>query len=103
MLIKTTSGLEVGGAITANKLCDAISYVPAGASIEVTFTFNACLNAGNYFLNAGVQGDIDGEDTYLHRVLDICMFKIMPGSNNFSTGIVNFQAGLPIISINEKS
>jgi lipopolysaccharide transport system ATP-binding protein len=41
-------------------------------------------------LNAGVVGDVAGSEGYLHRLIDIAMFRVMPDSENLATGIVDF-------------
>lgn len=91
MMIKTLSGMELGGGVSAADLTEATTVVEAGASVEVAFDFDCNLNPGTYFLNAGVTGLAQGTDTYLHRLLDACLFRVMPVSRDSSTGIVNFH------------
>jgi len=98
MLIKTVSGLELGGSISASHTSKGISYVSQNSIIEVEFEFNCCLNPGDYFLNAGVTGIINEEESYLHRILDFHMFRVLPIINNYATAIVDFQCK-PIIQI----
>jgi len=91
MLIKTISGIELGGALSTATIADAIPTVGAGKCIRVEFRFNANLNPGIYFMNAGVMGQIESEeDGYLHRLVDIAMFRILPDNNNCATAIVDF-------------
>lgn len=90
MLIKTTSGVELGGGASANSPRDSLAYVEAGSSYRVEFHFRCALNPGVYFLNAGVVGDVDGSETYLHRLIDIAMFRVQPDMENLATGIVDF-------------
>ncbi|MBW6521014.1 MAG: ABC transporter ATP-binding protein [Desulfoarculaceae bacterium] len=90
MLIKTTSGLELGGGASASSARDSLSYVEAGSSYRVEFLFRCALNPGVYFLNAGVNGNVDGSETYLHRLIDISMFRVQPDTENLATGIVDF-------------
>jgi lipopolysaccharide transport system ATP-binding protein len=96
MLIKTLSGLELGGSVSAAGLEDAIAYQESGSLLRVEFRFVCDLNPGVYFLNAGVTGLVQGEDTYLHRVLDLCMFKVLPVVRNSATGIVDFRCHVSI-------
>lgn len=91
MLIKTTSGLELGGATSAPSVHQSISYLELGTIINVEFRFICNLNPGSYFLNAGVVGSDREEETFLHRVLDLCMFRVMPVSDNTATAIVDFN------------
>ena len=90
MLIKTTSGVELGGGASANSPRDSLACVEAGSSYRVEFHFRCALNPGVYFLNAGVVGDVDGSETYLHRLIDIAMFRVQPDTENLATGIVDF-------------
>jgi lipopolysaccharide transport system ATP-binding protein len=91
MLIKTTSGVELGGAHTANLAQNGVPFIKAGQVYDVEFSFACNLNAGVYFLNAGVTGCVDGVDVYLHRLLDVQMFRVLPDSKNLATAIVDFN------------
>jgi|CXWL01.1.fsa_nt_gi lipopolysaccharide transport system ATP-binding protein len=91
MLIKTVSGVELGGGTSAIQLNDSLSYANPGAAYRVEFTFQCVLNPGIYFLNAGIIGDVNGEQGYLCRLVDIAMFRVMPDSSGFSTGIIDFS------------
>ena len=77
MMIKTTTGIELAGG----------TYPPAGASdaafaagdrVRLAFAFRCRLFAGMYFLNAGLMGEVDGVDTYLHRLVDAVAFRVQP-------------------------
>ena len=100
MLIKTTSGVELGGGASASSLRDSLAYVEAGFSYRVEFRFRCALNPGVYFLNAGVVGNVSGSETYLHRLIDIAMFRVMPDMENLATGIVDFGC-FPELEIQE--
>lgn len=90
MLIKTVSGVELGGGVTANLTKNSISSVEAGSTFIVEFQFKCNLNQGVYFLNAGVVGEVEGIESYLHRLIDIAMFRVLPDSDSLSNGIVDF-------------
>lgn len=90
MLIKTTSGVELGGGASASSARDSLAYVQSGATYQVEFRFRCSLNAGVYFLNAGTVGDINGSETYLHRLVDAAMFRVQSDSENLATGVVDF-------------
>lgn len=85
MLVKTITGLEVGGA----------SYVfpeeciEAGKIVNVKFRFKCLLHPGVYFLNAGVSGLADGCRTYLDRCIDAAMFRVLPEQEYLGTGTVD--------------
>lgn len=91
MLIKTLSGIELGGAISASSIQNAIPYVAQNSIIRVKFRFQCNLNPGSYFLNAGVIGTRGEEEIYLHRLLDVYMFRVLPVTNNQATAIVDFK------------
>lgn len=90
MMIKTTSGVELGGGMSACSVRDSLIYVAAGSNYHVEFRFCCALNPGVYFLNAGVFGEVDGSETYLHRMIDISMFRVEPDTESLATGIVDF-------------
>lgn len=91
MLIKTTSGVELGGAASAASNRTSLPFVTAGSVYDIEFEFVCRLNAGIYFLNAGVVGDLNGSETYLHRLIDVAMFRVISESSNLSTGLVDFD------------
>jgi len=91
MLIKTTSGLELGGAASAPSVGQGIPYLAPGTIIKVEFRFNCNLNPGVYFLNAGVTEVNRGEKTVLHRVLDLCVIKVMPITDDTATATIDFN------------
>jgi len=91
MMIKTLSGVELGGSSSIASLKDSLAYVEAESKYQVEFRFRCALNTGSYFLNAGVLGDIKGSETYLHRIIDVAMFRVLPDTDNAATGIVDFD------------
>lgn len=100
MLIKTLSGLEIGGFVSNHAYDGGVSVVKNGNMMKVEFRFECLLNPGTYFLNAGVQGAVNTEKTFLHRILDIYMFRVMPVSKNSVTGIVDFNCTVDVNAIN---
>lgn len=91
MLIKTTSGIELGGSVSARSIQESLPCVIAGSGYQVAFRFCCALNEGAYFLNAGVVGETVGGETYLHRLIDAAMFRVLPDAENQSTGVVDFS------------
>jgi lipopolysaccharide transport system ATP-binding protein len=90
MMIKTTSGLEVGGAST-DPLGQGDCLTMPRDRLRVEIEFICSLNPGTYFMNAGIMGEIEGERTYLARKIDALMFRVHPVTPVRSTGLVNFQ------------
>lgn len=88
MLVKTVSGLELGGISCPGESQD-LEFVEPGNTVTVRFRFKCCLNPGVYFLNAGVSGIVDGTFTYLARYIDIAMFRVQPDSDSMASGIVD--------------
>ncbi len=91
-LIKTVSGIEIAGSASSLSGNEAIQQVPAGAEYEVEFMFLCALNPGTYFLNAGVLGDgDDATETFLHRRVDIAMFRVEAEGVDRASGLVDLQ------------
>jgi len=89
MLIKTISGLELGGA-ASHTIYEAIEYIDEGQIVEVEFKFKCFLQPGVYFLNSGVVGNIEGREQFLDRHIDIAMFRVQPEDDILATGIIDF-------------
>jgi lipopolysaccharide transport system ATP-binding protein len=90
MSIKSTTGFSIGGALSAHSLNEALPLVEAGKSINVEFAFTCHLNPGTYFMNAGVFGCTDNEETVLHRKVDAVAFRVLPVESNIETEMVSF-------------
>ncbi|MGJ7514112.1 ABC transporter ATP-binding protein [Pseudomonas baetica] len=91
MLIKTVSGAELGGAMSAANIGESIAIVDNGKTIEVQFKFTCNLTSGLYFLNAGVTGLANDTETFLHRALDAAAFRVMTESDCLATSLVDFH------------
>ena len=90
MMIKTTAGSDLGGCATVNLAKASALVVAADSTANVEFRFVCNLNTGVYFLNAGVRGDIHGNETVLHRLVDIVVFRVQPDNESLMTGTVDF-------------
>ena len=77
MMIKTTDGIDLSGVVTDREGL-FFKQVTASKVLEVRFALTINLIPGNYFLNSGVFGLVDGEATYLHRRVDIAMIQVIP-------------------------
>jgi len=89
MLVKTISGLELGGAGWPLP-SEAEPVVEAGETVLVQWKFRCLLLPGPYFLNAGVLGMVDGKETYLDRVIDAIAIRVQQERGVFGTAIVDF-------------
>lgn len=90
MLIKTVTGLELGGGVSAVP-DEAVESVSAQEEYEVRFQFRCLLAPGAYFLNAGVVGVVDEGEEYLYRQVDAAMFRVMADPYRLSTALVDFD------------
>ena len=90
MMIKTISGVELGGA-ASHTPDNAIDRIEKGSTIQVKVRFRCGLQPGAYFLNAGVVGIIDDTELYLHRCVDVAMFRVQQEQGILETALVDFQ------------
>lgn len=88
MLIKSVTGVELGGAATSRASGDLLDFVAAGSRVKIGFTFQCRLNPGTYFLNAGVLGEVNQAETFLHRIIDAAMIRVLPDPLSAQTGPV---------------
>lgn len=91
MMVKSMTGVELAG-VASHPEGELIPYVPAGSVYDVRVQFRNVFTQGTYFLNAGVVG-LDGEnETYLSRLLDVAMFRVMRDPQAIATGFMDFGA-----------
>jgi lipopolysaccharide transport system ATP-binding protein len=81
----------------------AIEVVEAGERRRAKFRFRCLLAPGTYFLNAGVRGRVDQEETFLDRVVDIAMFRVAPDSDRIATGMVDFDIRSSVANLGHMS
>jgi lipopolysaccharide transport system ATP-binding protein len=98
MLIKTTSGFELGGCISGASKMFSTPFVEDGAVFLVQFEFVCRLNGGVYFMNAGVLGEVDRVESYIHRVVDVLAFRVKAESDWLGTGVIDFS-GRPTVEV----
>lgn len=91
MMIKTTSGIELGGSVSAASPRTSLPYVETGSEYQIEFKFDCRLAPGVYFLNAGTSGEVNGAETYLHRLVDVAMFRVQADGESTLTGVVDFS------------
>ena len=98
MLIKTLSGVQLSGAVSAASIQASIPWVATGQTQEVVFEFECLMNPGTYFLSCGVLGLVEDEECFLHRIVDAVAVRVLPQAGNVSTELVSlcsFQACAP--------
>jgi lipopolysaccharide transport system ATP-binding protein len=64
----------------------------------VQFEFVCRLNGGVYFMNAGVLGEVDRVESYIHRVVDVLAFRVKAESDWLGTGVIDFS-GRPTVEV----
>ncbi len=89
MLIKTVSGLEIGGNVSA-PIGKGIEYIKKATHWKICFRFRCLLAPGVYFLNAGVLAIKGYAEVFLDRNIDVAMFRVQEKENSTSTAIVDF-------------
>lgn len=95
MLIKTTTGNDLG-AIGSHPFGKCIAAVPAGTIYAVRFPFLNVFSPGTYFMNAGCSASLNGNDVFLHRVIDAIAFRVeFTKSDRRYAGQVQVSAGIP--------
>ena len=94
MMVKTVTGLEIGGQ-TSHTWNDGVECIEAGTALEVRFPFRPRLSPGLYFLNCGVVGLHEGSEVFLHRVLDAAVFRIEPSGADFGVGPADLSGPEP--------
>lgn len=99
MMIKTITGLELGGAASAAAGTSEL-IVESGREMVARFRFRAALAPDVYFLNAGITAHSDDGETYLDRIIDAAMFRIKPKPHRLATGCVNFDVRPEIGPVN---
>lgn len=97
MMIKSVTGIELGGIVT-HPIGHGLEYAAQGTQFTVSLDFWTVLNSGTYFFNAGIVGWINGQEEYLHRIVDAIAVCIPPRPDSITTGnyidFSNGQAGL---------
>ncbi|HEX5353916.1 MAG TPA: ABC transporter ATP-binding protein [Rhodanobacteraceae bacterium] len=101
MMIKTITGLELGGATTAPNHVSGL-IVSAAQRLQARFRFRAMLAPGVYFMNAGVTAIEPEGETYMDRIVDVLMFRVTHDSDRMATGTVDFHV-LPHLSVESVS
>ena len=99
VMLKTTNGLELGGAATQYDSTMCLPSVEAGQSLLMRYDFTCRLIQGAYFLNAGVSKVSEGDFSYLHRIVDAYAFRIAPEHLGLSNGKVDFDFDARIIKL----
>jgi lipopolysaccharide transport system ATP-binding protein len=90
MMFKTKSGIELSG-FSSHPLENTIDEVTADTKLTVEFEFTCLFVSGTYYTNSGCTAIINGERTHLHRIVDACMFSILPEGRTDMAGYIDFE------------
>ena len=88
MMVKSPTGIELAG-IRSHLDGDGIKAVQKGRTLSAEFYFRNEFLPGTYFTNAGVTANEDGEETFLHRIVDATMFRVAPRGANYLQGYLD--------------
>lgn len=83
-LLKQKNGQAIGGGVYPSMM-ENIEQIKN--NIKVKFKIKINMAAGEYFFNAGIQAQLNEKYDYAHRILDVCMVKVVNQPPNM-TGIV---------------
>lgn len=89
MMIKMVSGLELGGGASTPLGASELTVHPDDV-VVARFRFRAMVAPGVYFMNAGVTAHDQEGETFLDRLIDALMFRVMQEDERVGTGIVDF-------------
>lgn len=90
MFIRTRTGLDLGGA-SSFPPSRMMPSVAAGKTVLVRFEFDCLMMPDVYFMNAGASAVIDGERTFVHRIVDGMMIRVMAEADMTAAGLVDFR------------
>ena len=90
MMIKTVSGLEMGGMVS-HATGKGIEFVLKETVKRCNFRFRCIFLPGVYFMNAGVTAQVDDAEVYLHRVIDIMVFRVTQETEMKVTGLIDIS------------
>lgn len=86
IMIKTISGIDVAG-ISSDRERRTFSFVPRGRLVKITFSLRMNIVPALYLLNAGVGGRVGDRFEYLHRRVDVAMFRVIQPDDRDYYGI----------------
>ena len=97
-LLKTPTGVPIGGAVSHNPE-QAIETVEIGSEYIIDFTFESNLAHSTYFVNVGVKSFDHDKEYFVHRIIDVLSFRVLPVRESKVTSFVDFKT---VTIINKK-
>lgn len=87
-ILRNKNGLDLSGMLSHSP-GKPIDCVPAGSRLELSYQFVCRLMPGTYFLNAGLVAMVDGEEQFVHRIVDATIFRVKPEADMLAVGQVD--------------
>ena len=97
-LLKTPIGVPLGGSISHNP-GHTIQTVEIESEYIVDFNFECNLAHGTYFVNVGVKSFDRDNEYFVHRIIDVLSFRVLPIRESKITSFVDFKT---VTTINKK-
>lgn len=97
-LIKSVEGISLYGSDTELLKRDPNTQT-AGSKAVISFRMTNHLAEGVYFVNCGVRDDRDEGMTFLHRRVDVLMFKSRLRKKSAHAGLVNLDANFSAVAM----
>lgn len=91
--VASTSGLRITGGVCPPGNGEGRN-VRAGESWEILFRFSKGVMPGTYFVGGGIW-QCNDTGTFVHRVVDYRVFKVLPSRNRVLIGLCDLSAGPP--------
>ncbi len=101
--IKTIQGQDLGGSSVPLEEIHKSPAIKNGDEIHITFQLDMHLREGTFFVNCGCSGVVDGQRTFLHRIHDAIMFKVLPREGIRANGLVDLNPKASISIAAEKA
>ena len=98
MMIKTTDGIDVAG-VSSVHVAERLENAEVGSSYEARFSLALNLAPGTYFLNCGVSAMCAGEETYLHRRVDVAVIRAIPSDDRDIYGLAFVEPSMTVRSL----
>ncbi|MFN0263115.1 ABC transporter ATP-binding protein [Tepidamorphus sp. 3E244] len=94
MQVKALTGMQLAGANNATATTVPRPDMSRGDQVAVTFRFACRFLPGTYAMDVGVMGTRGGETDFVHRLLDVLMFRVQPMEDTLAVGIFDIEPHL---------
>ncbi|MGB0906168.1 MAG: ABC transporter ATP-binding protein [Maricaulaceae bacterium] len=98
MMFKSITGVNLAGANNMRGEKQLIKSAKTGDTLDVHFDFICRFLPGTYFITAGLMANVEGEFTFLHRVMDLLAIRVMDGTemSPYDRGQFSLDASLNV-------